>query len=60
MNTPGIDHLRRVERLMAGQPPGEPIAQHGPFIMNTQQEIAQAVADFRAGRLGEASGDLSG
>ena len=45
--------------LIAGQPLGEPIAQHGPFIMNTQQEIAQAVADFRAGRLGEASGDLS-
>ena len=45
--------------LIAGQPLGEPIAQHGPFIMNTQQEIAQAVADFRAGRLAEASGDLS-
>ncbi len=46
--------------LIAGQPLGEPIAQHGPFVMNTQQEIAQAVADFRAGRLGETSGDLSG
>ncbi|OYY66093.1 MAG: hypothetical protein B7Y51_02085 [Burkholderiales bacterium 28-67-8] len=44
--------------LIAGQPLGEPIAQHGPFVMNTQQEIAQAVADFRAGRLGEASSDL--
>ncbi len=44
--------------LIAGQPLGEPIAQHGPFVMNTQQEIAQAVADFRAGRLGEASGRL--
>ena len=44
--------------LIAGRPLGEPIAQHGPFVMNTQQEIAQAVADFRAGRLGEASSDL--
>lgn len=44
--------------LVAGQPLGEPIAQHGPFVMNTQQEIAQTVADFRAGRLGEASSDL--
>jgi redox-sensitive bicupin YhaK (pirin superfamily) len=44
--------------LIAGQPLGEPIAQHGPFVMNTQQEIAQAVANFRAGRLGEASSHL--
>ncbi len=39
--------------LIAGQPLGEPIAQHGPFVMNTQQEIAVAVVDFRAGRLGQ-------
>ncbi len=39
--------------LIAGQPLGEPIAQHGPFVMNTQQEIAVAGVDFRAGRLGQ-------
>ena len=39
--------------LIAGRPLDEPIAQYGPFVMNTQQEIAQAVEDFRAGRLGE-------
>ncbi len=38
--------------LIAGKPLGEPITQYGPFVMNTQQEIYQAVADFRAGRLG--------
>ena len=38
--------------LVAGRPLREPIVQHGPFVMNTQQEIFQAVEDFRAGRLG--------
>jgi redox-sensitive bicupin YhaK (pirin superfamily) len=37
--------------LVAGQPLRQPIAQYGPFVMNTQQEIVQAVEDFRAGRL---------
>lgn len=41
--------------LLAGQPLNEPIAQYGPFVMNTQQEIFQAVNDYRDGRLGEAA-----
>jgi hypothetical protein len=37
--------------LVAGQPIGEPIAQYGPFVMNTEQEIHQAMADYRDGTL---------
>ena len=36
--------------LVAGQPLREPIAQHGPFVMNTREQLMQAVDDFRSGR----------
>lgn len=36
--------------LIAGSPLNEPIVQHGPFVMNTQEEIFQAVRDFHEGR----------
>ncbi|WP_454735023.1 pirin family protein [Cupriavidus necator] len=36
--------------LIAGQPLNEPIAQYGPFVMNTQEQIYQTLADFRDGR----------
>lgn len=37
--------------LVAGRPLNEPIAQYGPFVMNTEQEIYQAIKDMRAGTL---------
>ncbi|MFM2067410.1 MAG: hypothetical protein RLZZ584_2319 [Pseudomonadota bacterium] len=37
--------------LIAGRPLDEPIVQYGPFVMNSTEQIYQAVEDFRAGRL---------
>ncbi len=56
-NEPGCDGVRlQAEQdsrllLLAGRPLREPIVQYGPFVMNTKQEIYQAVTDYQSGQL---------
>ena len=38
--------------LLAGEPLREPIAHYGPFVMNTREEIEQAIQDYQQGRMG--------
>jgi len=39
--------------LIAGSPLNEPVARYGPFVMNTREEIYQAIEDYRMGKMGE-------
>jgi quercetin 2,3-dioxygenase len=45
--SPSLDVL-----ILGGRPIGEPVAWMGPFVMNTREEVLQAIADYQAGRLG--------
>jgi redox-sensitive bicupin YhaK (pirin superfamily) len=46
--------------LVAGRPLNEPFVQYGPFVMSTREEVDQAVADYRAGRLVRAKAEMAG
>jgi hypothetical protein len=52
---PALDVL-----ILGGQPIGEPVYAHGPFVMNTRDEIVQAFEDFEAGKLGTVPADHIG
>jgi quercetin 2,3-dioxygenase len=54
----GADGARFI--LVAGRPIGEPVVQYGPFVMNTREEIEQALADYRDGKLVKTRASLSG
>jgi redox-sensitive bicupin YhaK (pirin superfamily) len=53
----GADGARFI--LVAGRPLGEPVVQQGPFVMNTREEIEQAFADYRNGKLVRARAAMS-
>ncbi|XP_077993445.1 uncharacterized protein LOC144447349 [Glandiceps talaboti] len=42
--------------LLAGVPLNEPVARYGPFVMNTQEQIKQAIRDYDSGRMGRITG----
>ena len=54
--TGGSDAARFL--LVTGSTIGEPVVQYGPFVMNTRDEINQALADYRDGKLVQAKAGM--
>ena len=49
-----LEASERAQALLLTEVPlREPVVQYGPFVMNTEKEIVQAIEDYQAGRLGE-------
>jgi len=46
-NRPAMEVL-----LLGGQPIREPVVQYGPFVMNTREQVMQAMHDYQSGRFG--------
>lgn len=51
LHAPASNHSPARALLIAGKPLHEPIAQYGPFVMNTREQLTQAVHDFQSGKL---------
>jgi redox-sensitive bicupin YhaK (pirin superfamily) len=45
--------------VLGGQPIREPVARYGPFVMNTKEEIVEAIQDYHAGKMGTIPAELA-
>ena len=51
-STAQTGRMNRRLLLIAGLPLNEPVVRYGPFVMNTREEIHQAIEDYQLGRMG--------